>query len=291
MRSDFDFVHTYSKSRLELFKTCKKAYHFSYVDEIISPNKREYKKAWDFKTLGQAVHNAITLFYHLEPEKRTLEQLKKLLPTCWKSEIMKRKNPPLGKYGGFESIDHERAKYKEALGLLQNFFKIGEITAKPFYLPTDDLDNSINDYFDWAVPLANTSFKLSGKIDRIDELGNGNLKVVDFKTGGKSDNNFQLKLYKFLIEKRFGKLVEKASFYYLKDSTVENFDLLKEDLGKIEEEILAKINEILSEKKFEARVSKLCKFCDFLEICPANTKAWKIIKKSPKEEYSDNLPF
>lgn len=204
---------------------------------------------------------------------------------------MRRKNPPLGKYGGFESLDHERAKYKEALGLLENFYKIGEITPDLFYLPTDDLDNSINDYFDWAIPLANTNFNLSGKIDRIDELNNGNLKVVDFKTGSASDSNFQLKLYKFLAERRFGKTVEKASFYYLKDARVEDFELLSQDTNKIGQEIIAKIEEILAEKKFEPMVSRLCKFCDFFEICPANTEALKVIKKLPEEEYSDDLPF
>lgn len=288
---NFDFSHTYSKSRLELFKTCKKAYHFSYIDPVISPNKRDYKKAWDFKTLGQAVHNAITLFYYLEPEKRTLEALKKLLQPCWKSEIMKRKNPPLGKYGGFEDLDQERGKYREALNLLENFYQMGEITPKLFYLPTDDFLNSINDYFEWATPLADTPFKLSGKVDRIDELDNGNLQVVDFKTGGKSDNNFQLKLYKFLIEKRYGKNVEKASFYYLKDSTTQDFDLRENDVGVIEEEVLGKIEEILSEKKFEPTVSKLCKFCDFLAICPAKTEAREIIGGALETDYPDDLPF
>ena len=291
MKSDFDFAHTYSKSRLELFKTCKKAYHFSYVNEVISPNKRDYKKAFDFKTIGQAVHNAITLFYHLEPEKRTGVVLKQLLLPCWKSEIMKRKKPPLGKYGGFASLDQERAKYKEALGLLANFYQFGEITPKLFYLPTDNLDNSINDYYDWAIPLAKSPYQLSGKIDRVDELDDGNLKVIDFKTGGRGNSDFQLKLYKFLVEKRFGKVVPKASFYYLKDSSIEDFDLSNLDTTTIEEEILAKIEEILAEEKFEPNVSGLCKFCDFFGICPANSEAQKVIKKTPEEEYPDDLPF
>lgn len=290
-KSDFDFKNTYSKSKLELFKTCKKAYHFSYIDEVISPHKRDYKKAFDFKTVGQAVHNAITLFYHLEPQKRTLEQLKKLLQPCWRSEIMKRKNPPLGKYGGFETLEHERTKYKEALELLQNFYQFGEITPHIFYLPTADLDNSINDYYGWAVPLAKAPFQLSGKIDRIDELDNGNLKVIDFKTGGKNDSDFQLELYKFLGEKRFGKSVTKTSFYYLKDGQIEDFDLHHQDTTKIEEEILARIEEILAETKFAPYVSKLCKFCDFFEICPANHEARKVIQKAPEEEYPDDLPF
>lgn len=291
MRTSFDFANTYSKSKLELFRTCKKAYHFSYLDEVISPNKRNYKKAWDFKTVGQAVHSAITLFYHLNPEKRTLETLKKLLLPCWKSEIMKRKNPPLGKYGGFESLDHERAKYAEALKLLEIFYNFGDITPNLFYLPTGDLENSINDYYDLATPLAKTPFQLSGKIDRIDKLENNNLKVIDFKTGRESDSYFQLRIYKFLAERRFKKTVEKASFYYLKNQITQDFDLTQEDLGNIEEEILSKIDEILTEKRFEPKVSKLCKFCDFFEICPANDDAQKVIKKEPEEETSDDLPF
>lgn len=291
MNTNFDFKNTFSKSKLELFKTCKKAYHFSYLDPVISPSKRDYKKAFDFKTVGQAVHNAITLFYYLEPEKRTLQELKQLLLPCWKSEIMKRKNAPLGKYGGFETLEEERAKYKEAIGLLENFFKIDDVNVRPFYIPTNDLENSINDYYEWAVALSENPFQLSGKIDRIDELPDGSLKVIDFKTGGRSDNNFQLKLYKFLAEKRFGKPVTAASFYYLKDGSIEDFDLNNENLDRIEREIVAKIDEINSEKEFTPNVSKLCKFCDFLEICPANNDAKKLIVKSPIEEYPDDLPF
>ena len=122
-------------------------------------------------------------------------------------------------------------------------------------------------------------------------MDNGNLRVIDFKTGGKSDNNFQLKLYKFLIEKRYGKNVEKASFYYLKDATIQDFDLRENDVGVIEGEVLGKIEEILSEKKFEPTVSKLCKFCDFLAICPAKTEAREIIGESSETDYSDDLPF
>jgi len=231
--------------------------------------KNELKKLpeniWSFHTLGKAVHNAITLFYHSPPEQRTLAQLKEYLKQAWRSEVMWNKKPPLGEWGGFESLEQERKIYGEALLMLENFFKMAEIDSELEYLPTRDFRQSIEDYQKLIIPLSE-NFDISGKFDLI--VGDNNcLHIIDFKTSKREgDDHFQLRFYKLLAEKNFKKAVKKASFYFLRAGKKKEFDLEKE-AERIKEEILNKINQIKLTKDFEQRPGKLCKFCLFRTFC------------------------
>ena len=69
-----DYSKIYSYSKLSLFDKCKKQYHFSYLDPEISPVKRQFIKPRDYKTKGQAVHGAITLFLSSSDRKTNLQK-------------------------------------------------------------------------------------------------------------------------------------------------------------------------------------------------------------------------
>jgi hypothetical protein len=64
-----DYTKIYSPSRLKLFGQCPQQYFFSYLDPVKKKMKAKLKQMpeniYSFHTLGKAVHNAITLFYHL----------------------------------------------------------------------------------------------------------------------------------------------------------------------------------------------------------------------------------
>lgn len=252
--------------------------------------KKMPQHIWFFNTVGKAVHNAITLFYHLPIEERTIQNLKEQLKIAWRSEAMFNKKPPLGKWGGFKTIEEERTYYSEALQMLQIFFKMYEPDLKIISLPTNNLRNSIDDYNKLITKL-NDSCDISGKFDLVLEDVDGSLHIIDFKTGKKEDvNNFQLRFYKVLAEEKFKLPVKKATFYYLRTGKKVEFDLTLEDSSKIKEEILSKINDIKNTKKFESKPSKLCKFCLFITFCPANQEVREIIK-DVKDDYPEDLPF
>ncbi len=265
---NIDFSKIYSYSKLSLFDKCKKQYYFEYLDPKITQIKKQFRKPRDYKTKGQAVHGAITLFYHLPLGERTFQSLKDCLYEAWFSEIDIYKKPPLGKLGGFRSIEHERKIYYDALRILQNFFELGETNPSIFYLPTNQIKKSFDDYKQLIKPL-NEDFFLSGKFDRIDELKDGSLRIIDFKTGRENQDQFQLNFYKLLSELNFDKVVRTVSFYYLDKGRVENFDALNIDRKKIKDQILKKIKDIKNTKEFLPNPSGLCEYCDFLEICPA----------------------
>lgn len=262
-----DFSKIYSYSKLDLFDKCKKYYYFNYLDPVIAPIKKQFIKPRDYKTKGQAVHGAITLFYHLPLAERTFENLKKCLYRAWFSEIDTLKKPPLGKTGGFKNLEHEREVYRDSLGQLKNFLALEKPAPSLFFLPTENIKDSFSDYEKLIKPVSN-ELSISGKFDRIDKLENGNLKIIDFKTGQENQNYFQLTFYKLLAELNFDTKIEQVSFYYLIKKKIKTFNVSKVDTNKIKEKVLAKINLIQNTQEFSPKPSKLCSHCDFKEICP-----------------------
>lgn len=292
---NLDFSKIYSPSKLQLFEKCPQEYYFSYIDEIYSKMKAKLRKdpinLWPFNTLGKAVHDAITLFFYLPKEEQDLDNLKKQLKPAWRSEAMMRKLPPLGRWGGFSILEEERDYYKEALKMLISFYKNFKLDFKIKFLPTKDILRSIEDYKKLIKPL-NQGYDISGKFDLILQLKDNSLEVVDFKTSKSEEKNeFQLKFYKLLAELNFKTPVSKASFYYLRSSRIKEYDLTKEDIEKIKELVLEKINIIKKEKEFPTKPSKLCRYCLFRNFCPAKKEISKYIKEPIQEGFVEDLPF
>jgi len=271
--SDIDFSKIYSFSKLGLFKTCPQQYYFNYLDPEVAPRKKEFMKPRDYKTRGSAVHDAITLFYHLPPKKRTFEKLKECLKKSWFAEKDPHKSMPLGKIGGFRDINHERETYKESLIFLKNFFEMVDKEPNFFFLPTENIKNSFCDYQEMITPIEE-NISISGKFDRVDKIDNDSLRVIDFKTSRNNNSDyFQLEFYKLLAELNFKKRVSTVSFYYLRNKKIKDFNVKKVEKKEIKDKVLKKVNKIRNTKEFNPNPSRLCNHCDFKEICPVFKKS------------------
>jgi len=296
---NIDFSKIYSPSKLKLFEQCPKAYHFTYLDPVYSKMKSQLRRdpanIWPFYIIGRSVHDAITLFLHLSKDEQTVENLKEQLKLTWRSEAMFRKLPPLGKWGGFKTIEEERIVYKESLEMLINFFQTYNREQKIKLLPIKDLTRSIEDYKNLIKPIS-ADFDISGKFDLVLEPEEGSLAVVDFKTSKREESDdFQLQFYKLLAELNFKTPVSRASFYYLRTGNIKEFDLSQKDTEEIKADVLNRIKKIQEkkneEKDFETRPSKLCQFCLFRTFCPAKKEVAKFTQESLSEDFSDDLPF
>lgn len=289
-----NYSKIYSVYKLGLFNKCPKRFHFNYVDPVYSKMKGELKKdpnnIWSFNTLGSAVHDAITLFYHQSPGERTKESLSELLKKTWTSDVIWNKKPPLGKWGGFKTLEEEREFYSKAILMLKNFYDLADKEPEIEHLPTQNLRKSMDDYINLITPL-NDDFDISGKFDLITKEEDF-LHVIDFKTGKREEeDHFQLRFYKLLAEKKFEKPVARASYYFLRSANKKRVDLQDEGLENIENEVLERIYQIKNTDKFETKPGKLCKFCLFKTFCPEKEKVNKITKDVGEEGCSDDLPF
>ena len=296
VQKSINFSKIYSPHKLEVFDRCPKNYHFNYLDPTYRRMKSELgrkpENIWHFQTLGKAVHNAITLFYHLPPEERTESKLLEKLKEAWFSEARWDKKPPLGKWGGFKDIESERAAYRKGIQMLKNFFSIADVNPRIKVLPTNNLRKSIDDYISLITPITE-EVDISGKFDLITEFDDKSLHVIDYKTGKRNGfNPFQLRFYKTLAELRFGSPVRKISLYFLENAEVRDLDLREESTEEIKKEILEKVGAIKSTAQFESKPSKLCKYCLFKTFCPAGGEVSEILKGSgDADDVPSELPF
>lgn len=273
----------FSPSALHLYDSiCHKRYYFEYLDPYSShwENKRRLKQvqveAGRRKDLifGGLLHDVLNDFFHLPTDKRNEQTLLELLKTQW--------GGPRGKEGGFPNIEEEREFYAKASGMLKRFANEQELNPTTAYLPTGEIKKDL-----LKVPVED-GLTLIGVIDRVDKE-DGSYHLVDYKTGKEKDDDFQLMTYSILSEKALGMPLEKASFLYLTSGKVATYKPTKESMEKALARIKDIAQQIKEDREFNPQPSKMCYYCDFVELCPAKEEARKYISDFKGEE--DDLPF
>jgi len=249
---------TLSSSKIGIFLNCKKQYYFEYLDPEIAKIKKQLKKKRAEMEMGSFIHDSLTLFLKTPPEQRNWPKMAEILKQVW--------DGPRGESYGFKSIEQEREFYNQALKMLKWFVKSENLNPNIFALPVSPPGKSFDDYI--TIPF-DENLDLGGKIDRIDKLNNGNLEIIDYKTGKEKDDNLQLLIYVFLAEKIFEKKVEKAKYIYLKSGTSPSITPEPQNKEKAKEKILDIASQIQAEKEWAPHVSKLCDYCDYIDFCPA----------------------
>lgn len=113
----------------------------------------------------------------------------------------------------------------------------------------------------------------NGSIDMIEMNENGDLSVIDFKTGSKKETkntiaeNVQLNVYAMAVERKYKKVPKFATIFYLKEGKQVRYEIDKEQVNKVQSNLEEKVKRILNEE-FEATPSfNSCRNCDYVNIC------------------------
>ncbi|MCX6740861.1 MAG: PD-(D/E)XK nuclease family protein, partial [Candidatus Parcubacteria bacterium] len=112
---------------------------------------------------------------------------------------------------------------------------------------------------------------IKGKIDRVDDLGDG-IELIDYKTGRPKDNKLssedkeQLLIYQIAAQELFKEPIKKLTYYYLDDDSRASFLGDEPDLEQMKQKIL-KGFQAIQDSVFPPRPSLLCQHCDFKDIC------------------------
>ena len=115
--------------------------------------------------------------------------------------------------------------------------------------------------------------RVTGRIDRMDDLGDNRVRIVDYKTGvpkdqDKADKSLQLSIYALAAQVAWGHHAEKLVLYNLGDqSEIETTRKTVEI-----EAARAKITEVaasIAAGDFQAKPGRHCDWCDYRELCPA----------------------
>lgn len=117
---------------------------------------------------------------------------------------------------------------------------------------------------------------VKGRIDRIDETEDGELEIIDYKTGNPKsrlewDDKRQLVLYALALEQCLPnpKPVRRLTYYYLTTNETLSFEPTDKDREKLKGQVLETMERIAKSDFAPDPDTMKCKYCDFKDICPA----------------------
>lgn len=242
-------IKSFSYSSISSCENCPKSFEFRYIKKI--PEAFQSIEAF----MGGIVHKVLERLYAERENGINIknEELTDIYRENW--EIS---------YGNKIKIvngDKNTQHYID-LGIeqLNNFYKNIFMT---------DRSRSVMLEEKFSVELPN-GIIYRGIIDRVARLGDGRIRVVDYKTGtvGEPLDTLQLPSYSIHIFESNPLETELEICYEdLKKGLTKTALIIKEDVKEIKSEIASKIVQIRSMKDFPAKPSSLCKWCGYNEIC------------------------
>ena len=233
-KEDF-FKEALSFSRLNCYLECKRKYYYKYIEKI---DENVLFNETDNFAKGNVLHESFEEFYK-ENAKFDFDKFKIIYEK-------KAKNRHLN-------------EFDIALNLL-NIKKIADN-----FLFEHERDFSCKKCEFELNEREFNGIKIKGKIDRIDENGVGEIFVIDYKSGSKKDNSYQLAFYEALLDRPC-----KSKFIFFgsgevceagKDFGVENLKIL---INELKDEFKNEVNfERLSYKQTKPK----CDYCPYEIIC------------------------
>ena len=243
-----------SYSALNTYKSCPLKYKFQEIDKIKTPPSKE-------AVFGTILHSVLKFLHQPRPVPPTIEELLEFYNNSWNSEVYKDKQEELAVMRqGIKMLEYYYQKNNPKnfrIIDLETFFRIpiGQILSGENNLPEE--------------------ITLSGKIDRIDQLEDGSLEIIDYKTSKNLpsqeivDGDFQLAAYQMGVQNRWPKLNRpvKLSLYFLKHGIKLSSARTPEEIKLVKEQIMDLMKKIKS-SDFKPIPGPLCDWCGYQRECP-----------------------
>ncbi len=247
----------FSFTQLIAFGTCPLQYKFAHIFKIPIFGK------WSM-SFGKTMHNTLQRFFETWIERTTarqagmpvsLEELETLYCDNWIDE--------------WYADDKAREEYRmRGLESLRTYY--AQMKESPPHVA----------FIEQPFTLKIGSLVLKGRIDRIDRFEDG-VEIIDYKTGApktaeeiKKDagKREQLYVYQLAAKNVLGLNVKKLTFHYLEDNSRVSFLGTSEELLKLEERIVERVNKIKL-GIYDPTPGYHCRYCDFADICEFRAKS------------------
>ncbi|QOR46719.1 PD-(D/E)XK nuclease family protein [Trueperella pecoris] len=245
-----------SPSRANDFKSCPLKFRFRTIDKMEEPPSLEALR-------GTLVHSVLEHLFDAPPLDRTPDHAQDLLEPRWRAHVDKAPETE----GLFKSEQAIADWLGSARTLIANYFKL----ENPAFLQPAAREEFVNA----VLP---SGLAIRGIIDRLDRAPNGQLRVVDYKTGKspsprfQDEAIFQMRFYAAALYYAEDTLPARTQLIYLKDGRVLTYDPVPLDVDGLTMELDAlwsAIRSRIDSGAFEAKKGPLCQWCHFQSICPA----------------------
>jgi RecB family exonuclease len=253
----------YSPTRLKLFVDCPRRYEYQVVQKLPTAPSPHLD-------LGANVHAALRDWLRLKPAARTWDALLEFYRAAWRANrpaFAQRTRDELRDWG-------ERGKT-----MLRKFAE----EVAPDLAPVAIEKLVTADYGDVLV---------GGRVDRVDALPDGSLRVIDYKTGKfpkfparTKEEDLAAAVYARATSALFaGAPVVEVELHYLEGG--ERLTFAVDELWQAHKDlaIVSAAHAVVEAEKanaFPAQPSKLCGWCDFKARCPEG-KAFLDASQGPR---------
>jgi putative RecB family exonuclease len=243
-----------SPSKLSAFKDCPLAFRFVAIDRLPEAPAPHLVK-------GTLVHSALErLFWDHPRGERTPDAAHRALESAW---LDLQDDPDLA---SLELTEADRAAFvADAASLVDG------------YLRLEDPDGVDAVGVELTLEADVAGLRLRGIIDRLDVTPDGELEVVDYKTGRvPSVNQEQQRLggvqfYALLCEQVLGRRPSRVRLMYLREPLVIEAVPSEQAVRGTRQRtsaVWSAIERACENEDFRPRPSALCKWCSFRSLCP-----------------------
>lgn len=236
-----------SPTMLKLWRRCRRAYRFKYVDRIPG-----IPRPW--LSYGQSIHAALRDVFNAGPARRTLELFERSLWANWDRRG----------YSG----DEEEGRYRErALATIRRYAadEPDFATAPRPKLLEFGVEQRIGDVV------------LRGRLDRVDE-GDDGLVVIDYKTGrptppeqARGDEAFTM--YAMLVHTRFKRAPARLEWRFVETGDRVVTAREPDAFGRVRDAVLGAVAAMRAEEAFPPSPGTWCGYCDYRDRCPEGAAA------------------
>ncbi|PZS36175.1 MAG: recombinase RecB [Pseudonocardiales bacterium] len=247
-----------SPSRAADFKVCPLLYRFRSIDHLPQTPSM-------MATRGTVVHAVLEELFDLPAAQRTLAAARDLLPGAWQRVLAE--SPESASLFAADPDGSALADWlASAAELLGNYFTLEDPTR---------LEPQAREQ---RVEIVIDGLRLRGYVDRLDVTSDGDIRVVDYKTGAtpreafEAQALFQMKFYALVLWRTRGVVPRQLRLIYLADTDTLTYSPGADELERFERTlraIWAAIERATELREFEPSPSRLCDWCDYKALCPA----------------------
>ena len=253
--TELELPSTLSPSKITSFTNCPLAFRFSVVEHLPEPPSPPALK-------GTLVHRALELLFTDYPRgSRAISAAQSSLDRAWRELQDGEELEGLGL-----DATETAAFIADARELVGRYFELED----PDTVKAVGLEMRLSTDIDGVT--------VRGIIDRLDELDDGSLVVVDYKTG-RAPRNEQtrsrlsgVQMYALMCEAELGKRPAVVRLIYLRDRVVISASPTDQAMRGTRQRALgvwAAIERACRQDDFRPNPSSLCRYCCFQTYCPS----------------------